>query len=86
MDKPDLFIPFFRFGIIQAIPVNAFFETLIEKRKTQDLQIEKEFKVLPGYTRIWNLVSLVYAFLSFCLLIVAMEPLYTVIVLFQNFA
>ena len=85
-NKPDLFIPFFRFGIIQAIPVNAFFETLIEKRKTQDLQIEKEFKVLPGYTRIWNLVSLVYAFLSFCLLIVAMEPLYTVIVLFQNFA
>lgn len=85
-ERPDLYIPFFRLGIIQAIPVNAFFETLIEKKKTQNIHIEKTFTVLPGYTKIWNFVSLGYALLSFCLLIVAMEPLYTIIVLFQKFA
>lgn len=81
--KADMFIPFFRLGLIQAIPVNDFFETLIEKRH---IAIKKTFKVLPGYTKSWNLVSMGYALLTICMLIICLEPLYTVIVLYQSFS
>lgn len=82
-EKADLFIPFFRLGIIDAISINRFFETLIA---CPDFTVEKTFKVLPGYSKPWTLVSMLYALLAFCFLIICMEPLYTVIVLFHSFS
>ena len=81
-DQPDFTIPFFRLGIIAAVPINNFFERLIE-RKT--IRIEKQFKVLPGYSKAWTLLAVLYAFLTFCILIISMQPLYTIIILFQTF-
>ena len=78
-----LFIPFFRFGIIDALSVNSFFEFLLTQ---EHIQIQKTFKVLPGYGKSWMILSLLYSLISFCLLIVSMEPLYTVIVLYQTFS
>lgn len=78
--RPLLFIPFFRLGIVDAISVNDFFETVLDRGT---ISVEKTFKVLPGYSKPWTLLSLFYAFLSFCMLIICAEPLYTVIVLFQ---
>lgn len=81
--KPDLFIPFFRLGIIEAIAANDFFENLIDRK---GIVIEKTFKVLPGYSKPWNLISALYALLTICMLIISMEPLYTIIVLYQSFS
>ncbi|MGC2873288.1 hypothetical protein ACPW7J_11775 [Ihubacter sp. rT4E-8] len=81
--KPALTIPFFRMGVIRAIPVNDFFELLIAQPQ---IKIEKKFKVLPGYTKKWQFISILYAFLAICMLLVCMTPLYTVIVLYQSFA
>lgn len=79
--KADLFIPFFRMGVIRAIPVDGFFKQLIA---APQIRIQKTFKVLPGYTKKWQLVSIIYAFLAICMLLVCMTPLYTVIVLYQS--
>ncbi len=81
-EKEDFFIPFFRMGVIRAIPVNGFFEQLIA---APQIRIEKTFKVLPGYTKKWQLVSILYAFLAICMLLVCSTPLYAVIILYQNF-
>ena len=81
-DKPEFTIPFFRLGIIDAVPINNFFERLIDRNT---IRIEKQFKVLPGYSKPWTIVALVYAFLTFCVLIISMQLLYTVIILFQTF-
>ncbi len=80
--KPDLTIPFFRLGIIDAVPINHFFERLLAR---DTIRVEKQFKILPGYSKAWTLLSLFYAFLTFCILIISMQPLYTVIILFQTF-
>lgn len=81
-EKPDFTIPFFRLGIIDAVPINNFFERLISRNT---IRIEKHFKVLPGYSKSWTILALVYAFLTFCILIISMQLLYTVIILFQTF-
>ena len=81
-EKADLFIPFFRLGVIRAIPVDGFFQQLIA---APQIRVEKTFKVLPGYTKKWQLVSVIYAFLAICMLLVCATPLYTVIVLYQSF-
>lgn len=81
-DKPDFTIPFFRLGIIDAVPINNFFERLIDRNT---IRVEKQFKVLPGYSKAWTILALVYAFLTFCILIISMQLLYTVIILFQTF-
>lgn len=82
-ERADLFIPFFRLGIIDAVSVNGLFEALIAH---PDIKVEKTFKVLPGYSKPWVIVSMLYALLAFCVLIICMEPLYTVIVLFESFS
>ena len=81
-DKPDFTIPFFRLGIIDAVPINNFFERLISRNT---IRVEKQFKILPGYSKSWTILALVYAFLTFCILIISMQLLYTVIILFQTF-
>lgn len=74
-------IPYFRLGVIRAIPVNDLFEKLIEN---PNIKVQKTFKVLPGYTKKWRVISMVYALFCVCMLILCRTPLYTVLILFQN--
>jgi hypothetical protein len=81
-ESADLFIPFFRFGIIDAISINELFEKLIN---TEHIKVEKAFKVLPGYTKKWRIVSMMYSLLAFSVLILCITPLRTVMVLFAAY-
>lgn len=78
-DKADFFIPFFRFGVIDAISINELFEKLINM---EHIKVEKKFKVLPGYTKKWRIVSMFYSLLAFCVLIMCSVPLKTIIAIF----
>lgn len=80
-DKPLFFFPFFRGGIIDAISVNNFYKFLLEK---EDMQVIKNFKVLPGYTKKWRIIAFAYAFLAVIMCSNCATPLATIIAIFQN--
>lgn len=80
-EQPTLYLPFFRLGIPEAISVNNFFERLIDKK---GVVVKKRFEILPGYSKLWSILSLIYAFISFCIMIVCLQPLYTVIILYMS--
>ena len=80
-DKPLFFFPFFRGGIIEAISLNNFYKALLER---EDLQVIKNFKVLPGYTKKWRIVSFIYAFIAVLLCSSLATPLATIITIWQN--
>lgn len=79
-DKADLFIPFFRFGIIDVFSADTFFRFLIDQ---PHIRVEKKFKILPGYTNKWRWVSILYAVLAICMLLASSTYLQTIIVLYQ---
>lgn len=79
-DKADLFIPFFRLGLIDAISINELFEKVIN---IEHIKVEKKFKVLPGYTKKWRIVSMIYSILACSVLILCITPLQTIITLFS---
>ena len=80
-DKPLFFFPFFRGGIIEAISVNNFYKELMAR---EDMQVIKNFKVLPGYTKKWRIVSFVYAFLAVILCSSLATPIATIVTIWQN--
>lgn len=71
--KPIFYIPFFRFGKIEAIQANNFFILLDERQKLinshKEFALYKTFSVLPGYGRRWKYLAFFYA----CLCIVSLS-------------
>lgn len=80
-DKPFFFFPFFRGGIIEAVSVNNFYKTLLEK---EDIQVIKNFKVLPGYTKKWKIVSFIYAIFAVILGSSLATPIAAIVTIWQN--
>lgn len=80
-DKVLFYLPFFRGGIINAIQINNFYKFLKDR---EDFRVYKSFKVLPGYTKKWKVVAVVYLFLAVILFMNCSTPLTTAIVLFTN--
>lgn len=80
-DKPVFFLPFFRDGVIDAVPVNNFYKFLKEK---DDMAVIKNFRTLPGYTKKWRFVTIAYGLLAAVCLLSLSTPLTVVIVLLQN--
>lgn len=79
-DKPLFMIPFFRGGIVEAVPIDRFFRMLKER---DDLLVVKTFKVLPGYTHKWKFLSVFMAFITAAIIMNCATPLTVIIVLFQ---
>lgn len=79
--RPLFFLPFFRDGIIDAVPVNNFYKFL---KARGDMVVIKKFKVLPGYTKKWRFVTIAYGLLAAVCLMKLSTPITVVIVLFQN--
>ncbi len=78
--EPDaLTIPFFRGGVINPFDADKFFRMLLSNK---NIKVTKTFKTLPGYTKKWRWVSIIYAILAICTLLASANYLYTVIVLF----
>ena len=80
-EHPIFFIPFFRGGIIDAIEINDFFKDL---KAREDIKVIKKFSVLPGYSKKWYILKIIYGFLAVIALVQCSTPLYVVIILFQN--
>lgn len=80
-ETPLFFLPFFRDGIIDAVPVNNFYKFLKERG---DMVVIKKFRVLPGYTKRWRFVTIAYAILAAICLASLSTPVTVIIVLFQN--
>lgn len=80
-DRSDFFLPFFRGGIIDALQIDGFYKQM---KASPHIRVQKRFKVLPGYTKKWKVLSVVYGFLAVILFMNCATPLTLVIVLFQN--
>lgn len=80
-ESPAFFLPFFRGGIIDAIDINELFKEL---KARGDIRVIKEFAVLPGYTKPWSILKIVYGFLAVIAMVNCSTPLALVIILFQN--
>lgn len=79
--QPVFFLPFFRDGIIDAVPVNNFYKYL---KARGDMAVIKKFRVLPGYTKKWRFVTIAYGLLAVVCFMSLSTPLTVIIVLFQN--
>jgi len=53
---PVFYLPFFRFGIISPVGIDKFYKIL----KQKDIEIQKDFSVLPGQGKKWKWVSIIY--------------------------
>lgn len=80
-ETPVFFLPFFRYGIIEAVQINRFYKML---KEMPDMQVIKRFKVLPGYSKKWNFVTIAYGFLAVIVFLSCATPLTLFIVLLQN--
>jgi hypothetical protein len=80
-DKPIFFFPFFRGGIVEAVSLNNFYKAMLER---EDMQVIKNFRVLPGYTKKWKIVSFIYAIFAVVLGSSLATPIATIITIFQN--
>ena len=80
-DKPIFFFPFFRGGIIEAVSINNFYKALLER---EDMQVIKNFKVLPGYTKKWKIVSFIYAIFAVILGSSLATPIAAIVTIWQN--
>lgn len=80
-DKPIFFFPFFRGGIVEAVSLNNFYKALLER---EDMQVIKNFRVLPGYTKKWKIVSFIYAIFAVVLGSSLATPIATIVTIFQN--
>ena len=80
IENPSLTIPLFKFGKVQAIEMNNFYNFI----KTIDgITIEKRFKVLPGYDKKQKYISAIYIFLAVCVFINYATPIKAIVVLLQ---
>ena len=80
-EKPMFFLPFFRDGIVEALDIDAFFKMM---KAREGVKVVKTFKVLPGYTKKWTAVTVLYGFIAVLAFMNTATPLTVVIVLLQN--
>ena len=79
--KPLFFLPFFRDGVIEAVQINKFYKML---KDMPDMRVIKRFRVLPGYEKKWNFVTIAYGFVAVFVFMNCATPLTVCIVLLQN--
>lgn len=88
-EKPLFYLPFFRDGKIEPIPINGLFKTLQAREaahaEADDFKVYKTFKVLPGYGRRWKYLSFAYACLTLLVLMNCAKPLAVIIGLTKAF-
>lgn len=80
-DKPFFFLPFFRSGIVQVLQIDRFYKAM---KAREDLQVIKNFTVLPGYGKKWKIAGIIYGFLAVVTFMSCSTPITLVIVLFQS--
>ena len=79
-ENPSLTIPLFKFGKVQAIEMNNFYNFI---KSIDGIMIEKRFKVLPGYDKKQKYISALYIFLAVCVFINYATPIKAIVVLLQ---
>lgn len=79
-ENPSLTIPLFKFGKVQAIEMNNFYNFI---KSIDGITIEKRFKVLPGYDKKQKYISALYIFLAVCVFINYATPIKAIVVLLQ---
>lgn len=79
-ENPSLTIPLFKFGKVQAIEMNNFYNFI---KSIDGITIEKRFKVLPGYDKKQKYISAIYIFLAVCVFINYATPIKAIVVLLQ---
>lgn len=80
LEKPSLIIPLFKFGKVEAIEMNNFYNFI---KSIDGITIEKRFKVLPGYDKNQKYISALYIFLAVCVFINYATPIKAIVVLLQ---
>ena len=81
ISSSDTDFALFRGGIVEAVSLNNFYKALLER---DDMQVIKNFKVLPGYTKKWKIVSFIYAIFAVVLASSLATPIATIVTIFQN--
>ena len=79
-ENPSLTIPLLKFGKVQAIEMNNFYNFI---KSIDGIMIEKRFKVLPGYDKKQKYISALYIFLAVCVFINYATPIKAIVVLLQ---
>lgn len=79
-ENPRLSIPLFKFGKVDAIEMNNFYNFI---KSIEGITIEKRFKVLPGYDKKQKYISVLYIFLAVCVFINYATPIKAIVVLLQ---
>lgn len=80
-ENPCLSIPLFKFGKVDAIEMNNFYNFI---KSLDYVTIEKKFKVLPGYDKKQKYISAIYIFLAVCVFINFATPIKAIVILIQN--
>lgn len=80
LETPSFTIPLFKFGKVQAIEMNNFYNFI---KSIDGITIEKRFKVLPGYDKKQKYISALYIFLAVCVFINYATPIKAIVVLLQ---
>ncbi len=79
-DKPCFYLPFFRFGIISPVGVDNFYKVL----KQNNVEIQKDFDVLPGHGKRWKWVGVLYTCLALLVLAPTTQALALVVTIFKS--
>lgn len=74
------YIPFFRFGIISPVGVDSFYKML----KQRNIEIQKDFDVLPGYGKSWKWIGIIYTCLALLTLAPTTQTLALVVAIFKS--
>lgn len=80
LENPSLTIPLFKFGKVEAVEMNNFYNFI---KSIDGITIEKRFKVLPGYDEKQKYISALYIFLAVCVFINYATPIKAIVVLLQ---
>lgn len=80
-ENPRLSIPLFKFGKVDAIEMNNFYNFI---KSLDYVAIEKKFKVLPGYDKKQKYISAIYIFLAVCVFINFATPIKAIVILIEN--
>ncbi|QIB68923.1 hypothetical protein Ami103574_06120 [Aminipila butyrica] len=78
--KPLLYLPFFRWGVVSAVGVDRLYKLL----KERSIEIQKDFKVLPGHGKRWKWVAILYSCMALLILGSATQTLSLVVAIFKS--
>ncbi len=79
--KPLFFLPFFRGGKIDAVSINSFF---VQMKNNENIRVVKDFKVLPGYSNSFKIITAIYIFLCIVAFANTTTPIKAAAILFMN--